>query len=474
MDSTLKLTKSDILSLPHLESIGFDELKAFEITGVSIDSRTTKRGELFIAIHGNQFDGHNFISKAIEAGAACVIVERRWTEANAAMIVSIHIPRIVVGNTIHALGHLAKIYRKKFAIPFIAIGGSNGKTTTKEMIKSILGTKYRVLSTEGNLNNHIGVPQTLFRLEKKHEIAIIEIGTNHPGEIEYLCSILEPTHGLITNIGHEHLEFFNNLQGVAQAEGELFDWLTAHNGISLVNVDDKHLLRLAKKMKKKVCFGFTPKSNSIKGTIISSNGHGQILLRIKPLGKKAFNVAVSMPGKHNAENALAAVTVGLAMRVQPAKIQKALVSFQPASMRMQIHTVAGVTILNDAYNANPDSMLAALAALRIMKSKGKKIAVLGDMLELGVQSDDLHQKIGRALSKYHINILLTFGPHAKSIHDTASVETKAHFDSKPALAEYLLHTFADGDIVLIKGSREMKMEEIITALSERQAKTAGA
>ena len=191
----MKLTKSDILAIPHFKAIGFDGLKNLKVTGISIDSRTIKAGELFLAVRGDQFDGHNFISKAIEAGAAGIIVERRWAEVNASMMVSINIPRLIVENTIQALGKLANIYRRKFDIPVIAIGGSNGKTTTKEMIRDVLGTKYHVLCTEGNLNNHIGVPQTLFRLEKKHEVAVVEIGTNHPGEIDYLCSVLEPTHG---------------------------------------------------------------------------------------------------------------------------------------------------------------------------------------------------------------------------------------------------------------------------------------
>jgi UDP-N-acetylmuramoyl-tripeptide--D-alanyl-D-alanine ligase len=466
----MKLTKPDILSLSHYEAIGFDGLKNFRIPGISIDSRTIMAGELFIAIRGDQFDGHNFISKAIEMGAAGIIVERRWAEANATMKVSIHIPRLIVENTILALGHLALIYRRKYDIPFVAVGGSNGKTTTKEMLKSILSQKYSVLCTEGNFNNPIGVPQTLFRLEKKHEIAVIEIGTNHPGEIEYLCTVLEPTHGLITNIGHEHLEFFGSIEGVAHAEGELFDWLAKHNGTSFVNMDDKNLAPRTKKLKKTVRYGFSSRSASIKGTITSFSADAQARLRVKPRTQKAFDITVGAPGEHNAYNALAATAVGLALKVPRAKIQKALGSFQSASKRMQIQRTAKITILNDTYNANPDSTLAALATLQTMASKGKKIAILSDMLELGHQAEELHQQIGKALAQYNIDILFTVGTLSRYIYDAAHVEIKAHFENKTMLVEHLLHTLDDGDIVLIKGSRGMKMEDVVFALDEHLSK----
>jgi UDP-N-acetylmuramoyl-tripeptide--D-alanyl-D-alanine ligase len=463
----MKLTKPDIFALPHHKAIGFDGLKNFKISGISIDSRTIKAGELFIAIRGDQFDGHNFISKAIEMGAVGIIVERRWAEANATMMVSIHVPRLTVENTILTLGHLARAYRRKYSIPFIAVGGSNGKTTTKEMLKSILSQKYNVLCTEGNLNNHIGVPQTLFRLFKKHEIAVIEIGTNHPGEIEYLCTVLEPTHGLITNIGREHLEFFGSIEGVAKAEGELFDWLAKHKGTSFVNMDDKHLVPLIKGSKKTIRYGFSSRGVSIKGTVKSFNANAKALLQVKPRANKAFDITVGAPGEHNAQNALAATAVGLALKVPRVNIQKALGSFQSASKRMQIQRIAKITVLNDTYNANPDSTCAALATLCTMLSKGKKIAVLSDMLELGHQAEELHRQIGKAIAQYNVDILFTVGALSKYIYDNAFVKTKAHFENKTMLIEHLLHTLDEGDIVLIKGSRGMRMEEVVSALDER-------
>ncbi|RPI06542.1 MAG: UDP-N-acetylmuramoyl-tripeptide--D-alanyl-D-alanine ligase [Ignavibacteriae bacterium] len=470
----MKLTKSDILAIPHIKAIGFDGLKTLNIKGLSLDSRTMKPGELFIAIRGDQFDGHNFISKSIEGGAACIIVERRWADVNTSMMVSINIPRLIVENTLQTLGKLANLHRRKFDLPVIAVGGSNGKTTTKEMIRSVLEMKYHVLCTEGNFNNHIGVPQTLFRLEKKHEIAVVEIGTNHPGEIDTLCTILEPTHGLITNIAREHMEFFGTLEGVAKSEGELFVWLEKHHGLIFVNADDKHLVRLSKKNKKTVRFGISAREVSIKGSIESYNADAQAQLRVRPKNKKAFEFTVGVSGEHNAKDALAAAAVGLKFNVPAADIQKALASFQSADKRLHLQRIGHMTVLNDTYNANPDSTLAALATLREMKPTGKKIAVLADMLELGHHAEQLHREIGESASRSGVDILLTFGRLSKSIHDAATVETKAHFENKSALADYLVRTLADGDIVLVKGSRGMKMEEVIVHLSEQLSPKAGA
>lgn len=469
----MKLTKSDILATPHIKAIGFDEVKKLTISGISTDSRTTKVGDLFIAIRGSQFDGHNFISKAIEAGAIAVIIEDRWAETNATMLVSINIPRLVVKDSIEALGQLAKNYRLKFKIPIIAVGGSNGKTTTKEMINAVLSTKLNTLCTEGNLNNHIGVPQTLFRLEKRHKIAIVEVGTNHIGEISYLCNILQPTHGLITNIGNEHLEFFGTLEGVAKAEGELFDWLAMNKGAAFINTDDCYLANSQKKMKKAISYGFNKRGVFVKGKIGSCNESGSYALSIKPRKKKAFKVKLNIPGEHNAKNALAAAAVGLTLKVKSISIQKALEKFQSINKRMQVRNINNIKILDDTYNANPDSMFAALKTLNAIKSDGKKIAVLADMLELGSRSEEFHRQVGNNINKFKIDILFTIGSLSQKFNENANVETKSHFDNKTSLIENLLQSITDGDIVLVKGSRGMRMEEVVNAIIERLSNKSG-
>ncbi len=463
----MTLTRDDLLAIPHLQALGLEDLKGTPITGVSTDSRAVKRGELFIAIRGAQFDGHNFISRAVDAGAAAIIVDARWADANATMLVSLRVPRLVVENTVHALGHLAHRVRRAHRIPVIAVGGSNGKTTTKDMIAAVLAMKFNVLKTDGNLNNHIGVPHMLFRLSDEHQIAVIEIGTNHPGEIAYLCDMLEPTHGIITNVGREHLEFFGSIEGVAASETELFTWLREQKGTAFVNADDPHLARLGTRVPKRVTFGMTARTPGVKGTITGTDERGCARVRIRPKDRRAFDVALGVPGEHNARNALAAASVGLAFRIPAASIQRALEGFTASNKRMQVLHIAGVTILNDTYNSNPDSALAALSTLRTMTSTGRKIVVLADMLELGPQAGELHREVGHAVGLSGADILLTYGPLSRMTHDAAVARMKSHYDQKNMLAEYLLETVSDGDVVLIKGSRGMKMEDVIVFLQER-------
>jgi len=466
----VKLTHNDILSILHAHALGFEKPKNFTCTGVSTDSRTVQQGDLFIAIRGATFDGHNFITKAVESGARAIIADTKWADGNVILLSSLTVPRLIVEDTIHALGQLAYLYRRRFKLPVVVIGGSNGKTTTKDMIAAVLRSKYNLLSTEGNLNNHIGVPQTLFRLEKKHQVAVIEIGTNHFGEIDYLCSVIEPTHALITNIGCEHLEFFGSLDGVAKAEGETFAWLRKNRpstAVGFVNNDDKRVAKQAKGIKKTVAFGFGKQPVAVTGRVLSLNEYACPRLEVRPKGKKPFVIELAVPGRHNAQNALAAVAVGLFFKVPVTKIQNVLSSFAGTSKRMQLLRLDGVTVLNDTYNANPDSVMAALATLLSARSTGKKIAVLADMLELGSDAAEEHRRIGQAAEKYGIEYLLTFGTLAKHIHDAATTKFKAHYDQKNVLSEYLAELLTDGDIVLIKGSRGMKMEDVVAFLTER-------
>ncbi len=464
----MNLTRKDLLQVRHVRAVNVDRLR--EIAAVSTDSRTIKPGDLFVALRGERFDGHEYVEKVVDAGPGALIVEYAWFELKGHWLAAREIPVLVVNNTTFALGELARVHRRKFRIPILAVGGSNGKTTTKEMIATVLRSKFPVLSTEGNLNNHVGVPHTLFRLEKKHKAAVVEVGTNHFGEVEYLCNILEPTHGLITNVGHEHLEFFGNLNGVAKAEGELFAWLgkrVGKNGAGIVNADDKRVIKQSRRLNKKFTYGLCAKRVDVKGMVLRFNRHACTELEVKPRGVKPFVVKIGVPGQHNAANALAASAVGLLFKVPPAKIQKALASFKPINKRMQVFQIERVTVLNDTYNANPDSMLAGLQTLGSLETKGKRIAVLADMLELGVGAENAHRLIGKAAGKAGVEYLLTYGQLARHIHDAATVKFKMHYDQKNMLAEYLSELLTAGDVVLVKGSRGMKMEDVITLLQER-------
>ncbi|MBI5473934.1 MAG: UDP-N-acetylmuramoyl-tripeptide--D-alanyl-D-alanine ligase [Ignavibacteriae bacterium] len=460
----MKLSPDELLHITHLEFRRREKLTGKTIIGVSTDSRTVREGELFVALRGGNFDGHKFLAAAFEKGCVAAVVD-----ANARIDAVETMPLLVVQDTTRALGEIARYYRSKFAIPFVAVGGSNGKTTTKDMIASVLRTRYHVLHTEGNLNNHLGVPQTLFRLEKKHDIAVIELGTNHLGEIAYLCEILDPTHGVITNIGREHLEFFKTIAGVAKEEAVLFATLHRKKGaVAFVNADDKHLVAKSKKLKTKVTYAFSTQRASVCGNLLDVDARGCAEFSFASKNsKRSTRVKLSIPGKHNAQNALAAATIGLTFKVPAQKIKNVLERFTPASKRMETVTIGGIQVLNDSYNANPDSMLAALHTLASTQASGKRIAVLADMKELGEASGDEHTRIGKEISSLPIDYLLTFGEEAKRIYDAAKIQYKFHYDQKNMLAEYLVELVGPGDAVLIKGSRSMKMEDILVFMNER-------
>ena len=466
----MTFTTHDILALPHLQALGFAGKKGVLCKGICTDSRIIQRDDLFIAIRGEKFDGHNFITKAVESGASVIAADTRWAAANQILLSSLNLPCLIVEDTIRFLGQVATMHRRKFKIPVLVVGGSNGKTTTKEMIAAVLKKKYRVLNTEGNLNNHIGVPQTLLRLERQHQVAVIEIGTNHFGEIAYLASVVEPTHAIITNVGREHLEFFGSVEGVARAEAEVFDWMRGQKrskGVGFINRDDKHLTKFAKGLKKAVNYGFDKGTLAVRGKLLGFTELAFPQIEVKPRGKKALRIDLAVPGEHNASNALAAAAVGLTLGVPAKKIQAALSSFSSASKRMQLFQINGVTVLNDTYNSNPDSALAALGVLGRVKSAGKKIAVLADMLELGSNAEQEHRRIGAAVAAAGATHLLGFGPLTKNTVNAATTGFKKHFELKNALSDQLAQLLVSGDVVLVKGSRGMRMEEVVAFITER-------
>ena len=457
----MSVSLTDLRAAGVLRASNLDRIRIRSFRGVSTDTRTLRTGDLFIALRGDQFDGNRFVAQAFERGAACAVVDE---QADTSLFADQ--PFVVVKDTAAAFGRLANIYRRRFAIPVLAVGGSNGKTTTKEMIASVLGTTHTVLSTAGNLNNHIGVPQTIFRLRKKHDVAVVEVGTNHFGELKYLCGILEPTHGVITNIGREHLEFFRNLAGVAKAEGELFDGLPP-SGTAFVNIDDPAIARLAASVPKRVTYGFSKKSAAVRGSRAEVNARGCARFTVKARKTNEFRVELTTPGTHGMINALAAAAIGISFGVPAGKIRRALGSFTAVGKRMEVVRSGGVTILNDTYNANPDSVIAALETLAAMKCKGKRIVILGDMLELGATARREHERIGERIRSLGFEYLLTFGPAAESINRRVKSDVNFHYDQKNMLSEYAAELAARGDVVLVKGSRGMKMEDVVTFLRER-------
>jgi len=461
----VRLSSNDLRGLRGADLRGSERVVA---RGVSTDSRTTAAGDLFVALRGERFDGHRFVHQAAQRGAVAAVVGT-IPERDPG------IPLVVVPDPLIALGELARLHRQRFSLPVLAVAGSNGKTTTKEMIAAVLGTRYRVLATEGNLNNQIGVPLTLFRIHGRHEVAVVEIGTNHPGEIQALCQILEPTHGLVTGIGREHLEFFGSLDAVALEEGALLEHLRPVRGaMAFVNADDPYLVAMSGDLRRVVSFGFGHRRLDVRGRRLQVDAGGRPRFQLHARRwKNPIDVALAVPGRHNALNALAAAAVGIVFRVPGREIRRSLESFRGAHGRMEMVTSGGVTIMDDTYNANPDSTMAALETLAATASEGKRIAVLADMRELGETGPLEHTQIGEAVTRLGIGYLLTYGPLAKHISDAARCSFVAHYDQQNVLAEYLAELVSPGDTVLVKGSRAMHMNDVVTFLIERLSSSIG-
>ncbi len=475
----MNLTLGDVLTVKHLSAHNISMPEGLAFSGVSTDSRTVAKGELFVALRGENFDGNRFVARAFRRGAAAAIVDSRAGRAGAGKK-----PVIVVRDGVKALGALASMYRKKFSLPVIAVAGSNGKTTAKEMIAAVLSKKFRVLRTRGNLNNDIGVPLTLFGLRRRHDVAVVEIGTNHFGEVKRLAGISAPTHGIVTNIGGEHLRYFGDLNGVAKAEGELYDHLEDNGGTVFVNADDPRLLKMSARMSRRsggkrgprgrkvsiVRYGFSGRGRSVRGAGLRVDDGGRAGFTVKAKSKKPFRIRMSVPGTHNAANGLAAAAVGMEFGVSPAGVRSALSRFRAVGKRMETVRAGGVTILNDTYNANPGSVESALETLSLFSGDGRKIVVLADMLELGKNAAKEHGKVGRRISKLGFTLLFCHGPMAKRY--CAGSGRGRHFDDKRRLSRELGKTVRPGDVVLVKGSRGMRMEEVVGDLVRRLGRAA--
>jgi UDP-N-acetylmuramoyl-tripeptide--D-alanyl-D-alanine ligase len=433
--------------------------------GLSTDSRKCQPGEIFIALRGEHFDGHQFVKPVLASGALAAIVEAKWfkTQKQTAQLPSGNL--IVVEDTLRALQNLGHTIRRRWGKEIVAITGSNGKTTTKELIAAVLAQGKSVHRTTGNLNNHIGVPLTLAELNYGHDLAVVEMGTNHFGEIARLCEIAEPNFGLITNIGRAHIEFFQDLEGVAKAKGELFEYLYTRDGIAFLNTDDPWLRKMLPSGTKAITFGIDQPAQ-VQGKIVAADENGRVTLAWRGL-----DIRLAIPGTHNASNALAAIAVGEHFGIAPEKIRFVLENAQAVAQRMQILRRGELTIINDAYNANPESMRAAVEFLAAMpvREHGRRVAILGDMLELGEAAPAAHQEIGELISTLPIQAVFAFGPQMKHLVGAiGEILWAEHFDDKSKLCKEVKRSLRPGDVILVKGSRGMTMEEVIEKLPEAQ------
>ncbi|MFQ5842209.1 MAG: UDP-N-acetylmuramoyl-tripeptide--D-alanyl-D-alanine ligase [Thermodesulfobacteriota bacterium] len=435
--------------------------------GISIDSRTLKKGDLFIALRGAKFDGHQFLQEAMERGGEGILIENESLTQKGTFD-----PRgkavIVVENTLRALGDIARSWREKHPIPLIAVAGSNGKTTTKEIIATLLEGSFRILKTWGNRNNLVGLPLTLLDLCPDHDVAVVEMGMNVKGEIERMTEIATPDVGLITNISEAHLEGLGTFEELIKAKGELWDTMPP-DGVIVINQDDVNVMKLAQGHRgKSVTFGLDIPSDVMAREVRIEGAKG-VRFTLAVRGEEV-EVASPMMGVSSVYNALAGTAVTTVFGLQLKEIKERLEGVKPFSMRMEIVRLAnGATIINDAYNANPKSMELALETLSEVKEANRGIAVLGDMLELGQFSGEAHARIGEKVVSFGVDLLFTLGESAEIIARKAReaglnegrvTVSKDHRD----LLCRLKKTIRRGDWILVKGSRAMSMERIVLGL----------
>lgn len=439
-------------------------------TGYSTDSRTIQTGDLYIPIIGERFDGNDFIADVLARGAAWSLVsdlskiplEENLDDKGL----------IFVHDTLEALQRLAAYVLKKQNIPVIAVTGSTGKTSTKEMLASVLQTQLNVLKNEGNLNNHIGLPLTCLQLTESHQLAVLEMGMNHPGELARLAEITRPVCGVITNIGLSHIENLGSREGILQAKLEITRTMTGENTL-FVNGDDEFLEGLGDSLPcrvLKVGMGPACPCRLVDFQLDGINGSA-FSMAWPEKAEESIDCRLKVPGRHNIQNASLAVAVGLQFGITPENIRAGLLACRNTGMRLNlIETAQGITLINDAYNASPDSMQAALQVLESMPAQ-RRIAVLSDMLELGPEAENGHRAVGQMVVDYGVDYLFATGSQALWITEealSAGLEPGRvrHFENRDQLIAHLKPLLAQGDVILVKGSRGMKMERVAEALQE--------
>ncbi len=454
--SKTKFTIEDLFNLSGAVIYNPDEYKA--VSRVSIDTRKIKKGDIFIAIKGKKFDGHNFVRDAVKKGAGAVIIsKRKLSEFD-----DIDIPIVTVPNTIKALGELASVKRQKLNYFVIGITGSNGKTTTKEFAATILAEKFKTCKTEANNNNNIGVPLTLLNAKLNAEVVVVELGTNHFGEIEYTAKIARPDAALITNIGTAHSQYLIDAKGILNEKLSLFEITKENGGLIFINIDDPLLRKQIKKIPDAVTFGFDAAAE-IKGTVVKYCKDGFPKMRVE-YGKRKIEFKLKLAGKANLQNVLNAVAVAIKLGLNNTQIKNGVKKLTQVKGRFEIIKNKNYVVINDAYNASPESTKAALESLAEFPAK-EKIAVLGDMLELGKQAEKGHKSIATVIKKVKPDTVLLLGKNMKTVANVKGVNV-LHFSGVKKLIDYLKNTDLKDAAILVKGSRAMRLDEVVNFLTE--------
>jgi len=427
---------------------------------VSIDSRSVASRSIFFALKGETTDGHNYIGNVIKAKVPLIFVNRSWFLKNKNKYSKQNF--FVVEDTTKSLGDLALIHRDRMNIPVFAIAGSNGKTSTKDLIAEVLSAKFDVIKTEGNFNNHIGLPLTLLRIEEHHNFCVAELGSNHFNELKYLCEIAKPDFALVTNIGKEHLEFFKDLKGVAKEEFQVYDYVSKNGSCCLYNLDDSFIKTYYGKHKKNsFTYSYRHKSD-VSGKVEGFDGEFRPKLTFK-YNNRSYRTYINTFGKHSYFNGLSAIAAGIYFGVKASAISEALKNFAGLSgKRMEFKEYGGIKVINDAYNSNPDSVKLGLETMKDFKTKGRKHIILSDMLEMGKASKSEHSNVGKLLKKMNFDFNYFFGDMSfNTFKGTKGLKNSFYFKDKADLSVFLRVNIKEGDILYVKGSRGMKMEEVI-------------
>ena len=419
-----------------------------ELRKVSTDSRNIIPGSIFFALKGASFNGNTYAQEALKKGATFAVVDEEQYA----------IPEncILVKDGLTALQNLARDYRQRFHIPVIGLTGSNGKTTTKELIAKTLSKRYQTHFTKGNFNNHIGVPLTLLDLEEKHEVAVIEMGANHQKEIEFLCSIAQPSHGLITNIGKAHLDGFGGIEGVKKGKGELLDYLLENDGTFFYNIGDPNLVELAAKINRKIGYGLKDSLQDDFYKIKLNSAAPFINIDLLDENYKQHSLRTNIQGKYNAENIAAAIATGHYFKVSIDGILDAIGTYIPSNNRSQLVEYKGARVFKDAYNANPDSMLVSIQSF-LKSLKGKKLLILGDMKELGDFSKKAHQDIVDLVQSLEVQCVLVGEEFGK----VSLPKEMLHFEDVQATKSWFDLQDLNGLVILLKGSRGIGLERLL-------------
>ncbi len=436
------------------------------ITGISTNSKSVKEGEIFIALEGENYDGHNFVDQAISNGAAGVVVMSSKKEAVYSLLCGVKKCILIdVTDTLKALGDLAKFYRKSLRASFVAVTGSNGKTTTKEMIYHVLRNFHRVTRSRKSFNNFVGVPLTIFEADATQDYCIVEMGTNAPGEIGRLSEVIFPNLTILTNISNTHLEGLGNIEGVANAKAEFIENV-ADNGILITNADDDWCNRIANRFDGKVISFGLNKSADIRASNVERNNSG-FVFTVNGL----FTVKLPVPGVHNIYNAIAAIAMCNAVGINIEDICDKFIDFKLPPMRMERQVFGDIVVINDGYNSNPMSMSAALEEFSQLVTQGRKVLVCGDMLELGNYTESMHREIGMKVARIDIDVLWTVGPFSRFVAEEAIAsgmpeEGIRSYETSEEAAFLVASKLKEDDTVLIKGSRGMNLENIVRQIED--------